>query len=259
MDADDVRPEGTAAGAAAPGSRTGEGMAGAGLPGDDPAGYGPAGEGPSGEDLAGGDPAAHGPAGARPPVSHLVVGAVTLTGERLHIIGERQLPAIALAVGVVAESRQALGRAVESARQAVPREQMRDMLDTASSHGRQAVDASQSETSHWLRSVVGTAVGAPVKWVENKVIPKIIEDMMPYVVNNLMPKMIDEVLPQIRTVVVPVIIDDLTTDPKVRTMITEQSTGVVTAATDELRDATAEADDHVEAAFRNVFRRHSNA
>ena len=195
----------------------------------------------------------------RPPASHLVLGVATLTGERLHLIGERQLPAIALAVGVVAEGREAVGRAVESARQAVPREQVRDMLDTASSHGRRAVDESQSETSHWLRKVVGTAVGAPVKWVENKVIPKVIEDLMPYMVNNMMPKMIQEVLPQVRTMVVPVIIDDLTTDPRVRTMITEQSSGMVAAATDELREATAGADDQVETAFRNVFRRHSNA
>lgn len=235
MDIDDVGPEGAA-------------------------NQGQAETGPTGDELLGGVPAASGPvAPARPRVSHLVIGAVTLTGERMHIIGERQLPAIALAVGVVAESRQAVGRAVESAKQAVPREQVRDMLDTASSHGRQAVDASQSETSHWVRSVLGTAVAAPVKWVENKVIPKIIEDMMPYVVGSLMPKMIDEVLPQIRTVVVPVIIDDLTTDTRVRTMITEQSSSVVTAATEELREATAGADDHVEAAFRNVFRRHSNA
>jgi hypothetical protein len=213
----------------------------------------------TGGDPAGEGPAAAGRARARPPVSHLVVGAVTLTGERLRLLREKQLPAIALAVGVAAESRLAVGRAVESAKQAVPREQMRDMLDTASSHGRQTVDASQSETSHWLRSVVSNAVGAPVKWVEDKVIPKLIEDLMPYMVNNLMPKMIDEMLPQIRTVVLPVMIDDLTTDPRVRTMITEQSGSMVTAATDELREATAGADDHVEAAFRNVFRRHSNA
>lgn len=207
-------------------------------------------------------PAAPAPPPHRPPVGHLMLGAMTLTGERLHLIGERQLPAIALAVGLVGEGRQAVGRAMDTARHAVPTDRMRKVLDSASSRGRQAVDASQSETSQWLHSAAGTPAkwaGAPVKWVERTVIPKVVDDMMPYMVNTVMPKVLDEMLPQVRTVVLPVIIDDLTTDPRVRTLIAEQSSGVVAAATDDLREATADADDQVETAFRNVFRRHSNA
>jgi hypothetical protein len=213
-------------------------------------------------------PAEPGPArsGARPPVSHLVIGTVTLTGERLRLIGEKQLPAIALTVGLVAEGRDAVGRAVRRTRQAIPTGKVREVLDTASSHGRQTMDASQAETAQWL-AATGSSVGAPVKnatsapvkWVERTVIPKIVDDMMPYVIGSVMPKVIEEMLPQIRTVVVPVIIDDLTSDPRVRTMIAEQSSGVVAAATDELREAAADADDHVESAFRSVFRRHSTA
>lgn len=201
--------------------------------------------------------------GERPPVSHLVIGTVTLTGERLRLIGEKQLPAIALTVGLVAEGRDAVGRAFRRTRDAIPTDKVRELLDTASSHGRHTVDASQSETSRWLDSSVGAPVksasSAPVKWVERAVIPKIIDDMMPYVIGSVMPKVVEEMLPQIRTVVVPVIIDDLTSDPRVRTMIAEQSSGVVAAATDELREAAADADDHVESAFRSVFRRHSTA
>ena len=50
------------------------------------------------------------------------------------------------------------------------------------------------------------------------------------------------------------IVDDLAHDPNIRTMISEQSQGVVTDATEELRETSAEADDRVELAFRRLFR-----
>jgi hypothetical protein len=42
-------------------------------------------------------------------------------------------------------------------------------------------------------------------------------------------------------------------------MVAEQSHGAVAAATDDLREAAADADDRVESAFRNAFRRNAKA
>jgi hypothetical protein len=194
---------------------------------------------------------------ARPTVGHLFLGAATLAGERLHLIGTKQTPTIAVVVGLVSEGRDAAGRAagrmVDGARQAVPTSRLRHFLDDAATRGKQTMASSKDETAHWLQS----AADGPLKWAEQSLIPRMVDDLTPYMVNTVAPKMIDGVLPQIRTTVVPAIIEDLTTDPRVLGMVTEQSHGAVAAATDDLREATATADDRVENAFRNAFRRNA--
>jgi hypothetical protein len=195
----------------------------------------------------------------RPRVGRLMLGAATLAGERLRLIGARQTPAIALMVGLVSEGRDAAAKAaervVDGAREAIPTERIKQLIDDASSRGKEALATSKDETAQWLQS----AADGPIKWAEQSLIPRMVDDMTPYIVNTVAPRMIDEVLPQIRTTVVPAIIEDLTTDPRVRAMVTEQSHGAVAAATDDLREAAADADDRVEAAFRSAFRRNAKA
>jgi hypothetical protein len=53
--------------------------------------------------------------------------------------------------------------------------------------------------------------------------------------------------------VLPVVIDDLTSDPRVRNLVVEQSRGVLGDAAAQVRTGTAEADDRVEAAVRRIF------
>jgi hypothetical protein len=192
---------------------------------------------------------------SRPGLGKLMLGAATLAGERTHLLSDRQTPALALVVGLVSEGRDAAARAaervVDGARQAMPGERFRQLIDGASERGKNALATSREQAAQWLAS----AADSPIRWAEQSLIPRVVDDMRPYVANTLAPQVIDDVMPQIRTTVVPAIIEDLAANPKVRAMVTEQSHGAVAAATGDLREAAADADDRVETAFRNAFRR----
>lgn len=207
--------------------------------------------------------AATGEAPARPAVGQLLLGAVTLAGERLRLLGPKRTPAVAIVVGLVSEGRDAAARAATrtanqvatTARQADPSDRIKRLLDGAASRGSQKLTSSKDETAQWLRS----AVDRPLKWAEQTLIPRVVDDMTPYLVDTVTPRVINGALPAVRTKVVPAIIEDLTKDPRVRIMVAEQSHGAVAAAKEDLREAVARADDRVEAAFRNAFRRNGKA
>jgi hypothetical protein len=194
-------------------------------------------------------------------VGDMLLGAASAAGER--IIGAEQT---ALVVGVVADGRDAMAHAfmamTSSVRRLVPADNVQGAVEHARARGRDAMAAGRDsfasgreQVGEWLRS----AAGVPVKWAEQTAIPKVMDDMTPYIADEMMPKLIDAMMPQIRSTVVPAIIEDLTTDPRVRTMIAEQSHGVVAAAADELRQVTSDADDNLESAFRRTFVRRAQA
>ena len=114
----------------------------------------------------------------------------------------------------------------------------------------QALDTSRSAAAGTLRSTAN----APLAWVETAVIPKVIDDLMPYLLANVIPQVIESIMPEIRANVLPTLIDDLANSPQLRDLITEQSRDVVADAAGELRESTATADDRVESGFRRMFR-----
>lgn len=97
------------------------------------------------------------------------------------------------------------------------------------------------------------AATVPLQWAETALIPKIIDDLMPYLVASVVPRIIDGVLPYIRAQVLPAVIDDLTESPQLRELITEQSRDVVADAATDLRDSTAAADDRLESSVRRLL------
>lgn len=97
------------------------------------------------------------------------------------------------------------------------------------------------------------AAAKPLTWAETVVIPKIIDDLMPYLIENVVPRVIDGALPHIREKVLPIVIDDLSKSSKMRELITDQSRDAVADAAQDLRDSAAGADDRAEAGFRRLF------
>jgi hypothetical protein len=83
----------------------------------------------------------------------------------------------------------------------------------------------------------------------------LVRDGMGWVQRRGMPDLIDALLPYLREEVLPVVVEDLMKDPQLRTLVVEESRDVVSQAADQLRDATAEADDRIEGAFRRFKRR----
>jgi hypothetical protein len=152
---------------------------------------------------------------------------------------------VAVAVGLADKGRKRAGAAanklLSSAREVRPPEmsmaQVKAFMRDAGTRGAISLSRSRREAETRLRSLVDGSVSG----------------VMPYLTDRIVPKVIDGALPQVRERVMPVIIDDLSTDPKVRAMISEQSQSIVTDATTELRETSAAADDRVESTFRRLF------
>jgi hypothetical protein len=192
----------------------------------------------------------------RAPLGRLALGATVLAGERLRLF-DRPVPGtLAVLVGVAEQgrdtARRALRRAGESAKQIAPRppRRVRDFLDEARARGNKTIRVGRLEARGWLNRTVDDSI----RWAERTIIPRVVDDMTPHIVNHVVPKVLDGVMPHIRNRVVPVIIEDLSTDERIRALVAEQSHGMVTEATEELRETSARADDQLENSFRKLFK-----
>jgi hypothetical protein len=123
------------------------------------------------------------------------------------------------------------------------------LVDNARDRGRRTVAAGRSDADAVLRAGVSEGMA----WAQAQAVPQIVDGLVPHLVDNVVPQLIDGVMPEIREKVLPIIIDDLASDPQLRELILEQSRGVVGGAAEELRTATATADDRVEKAFRRLL------
>lgn len=172
----------------------------------------------------------------------LAWGTAVLTAERLVGRTSPNSP-VAIAVGLAAQGSQGtkklLSRAAEAVQQASPPslKKLQGLVHDAGARGAIAMSRSRRDAEATLRSVRDGSVS----WAET-------------VAGRYAPRFIDVVLPPIRARVLPVLVDDLSTDPKVRAMISEQSQSVIIEATDELRLTSADADDRIESVFRRLFR-----
>jgi hypothetical protein len=170
--------------------------------------------------------------------------AATATGER---------SPMTLAVGLAGQSvdfmRNTRSRIFDATRVNTPLGLARDVVSNAGTRGRVSIAASRDAAARTLRG----AMEDSITWADANIVPRMIDDLMPYLVNSVIPRIIDGAMPQIRQKVIPVVIDDLTADPRIRELITEQGRGVLDDAADELRSTSASADDAVEASFRKLF------
>jgi hypothetical protein len=133
-----------------------------------------------------------------------------------------------------------------------PLDTARDTVAAAGVRGRDTIIASRSAAMVALRTTVDDGLG----WIEKSVVPRVVDDLMPYLINSVVPRLVEGAIPEIRNKIIPVVIDDLTRDPRLQELITEQSRGVLANATDELRETSATADDRIEDSFRRMFHLH---
>jgi hypothetical protein len=182
----------------------------------------------------------------------MAFGTAVLARERIFGRATADTP-IAIALGLAAQGREGAARMLARVRlrPALKAPSLREALHNAGARGAIAMSRGRRDAESALRGVVDGSVD----WAEKNVMPRVVEPMLPYVVNTLVPKVIDGVMPQVREKVLPVIIDDLSHDPKVRKLITDQSQSAVGEAAGELRETSEQADDRVEAAFHRMMRR----
>jgi hypothetical protein len=99
------------------------------------------------------------------------------------------------------------------------------------------------------------AVGAVAEWTDRHVVRRVVESMKPYLIDEFVPEVIEGVLPKIRADVVPEVIEDLTKDRRVKDLVAAQSQDLLSRGVAEARQASAEADDRVEALARKMLGR----
>ncbi|MEU7822574.1 hypothetical protein [Catellatospora sp. NPDC049133] len=234
------------------------------------------------------------PARARHGVPGLALGAAMLVAERLRRLtgpvdpaeqariedlltsGVEPSPAdarspVAIAVGLtqqsydlarrtgarVGEATRSQARRLAGATRAAlpansPIDTARDVVTAAGLRGRDTLVSSRAAAAVALRDTVDESL----TWVEKSIVPRMVDNLMPYLINSVVPRLVEGAIPEIRRKVIPVVIDDMTRDPRLQELITEQSRGVLASATDELRETSATADDRIESSFRRVFHRH---
>jgi hypothetical protein len=243
-----------------------------------------AGEGLEHGDLATGNPISGAPTGAShwPPVEEadgdrgrLALGLAVLLAERMRS-GRPAGTAFVTGVGLVmrtaadaeAIARRVLGptkRAAEITAAfaailpavVVPRRSLahsravlRRVSTEARRRGEAAVAAGRSDASAFLQAGVSDSIA----WAQARVVPQIVDGLVPHLVDAVVPRLIEGAMPEIRTQVLPIVIEDLTKDPRVRELVLEQGRGVVGEAAQQLRATTATADDRIESAFRRLVR-----
>ena len=147
--------------------------------------------------------------------------------------------------------REVLGRPAAETRRRGP-----GIVDTAATQAWRVARGSVDGGVEWLQNRLAPAVvDALVPHLVDSVVPRIIDGTLPHITKTVVPQLIEAVTPYLRTRVLPVVIEDLTDDPNLKTLVLEQSRGIVGEATERLRDVTAQADDRVEAVFRRLLLR----
>lgn len=177
--------------------------------------------------------------GERPPARRLLLGAAVLAGEKLHLTEGPPARPVALLVGLAVRGREATAQAVTRVRRAMPQSPgfLRGFLEETGRKGARTIHIGRHDAELWLKSALDDGLA----WAEKSVIPKVIDDMTP------------KLMTTIRQTIMPQVIDDLAKDSRIRSLIAEQSHGMVTEAAEELRDSSSKADDRVENAFRRIF------
>lgn len=100
-------------------------------------------------------------------------------------------------------------------------------------------------------------VAAITPKITNEVAPQVIDGVMPHVIDDSAPRIINGVMPMIRQEVVPQIMDDIVDDPRVRSLIKEQSQALILDALERVRRGLARADDVVDNVVRWLVRKSS--
>ena len=91
--------------------------------------------------------------------------------------------------------------------------------------------------------------------IEAEVAPQLVMALMPMIEQQVAPQIVDSLMPKIQNEVVPTILEDIVDDPRVATLIREQSQGLILDALERVRLLMANLDDVVENLGRKVLRR----
>jgi hypothetical protein len=128
------------------------------------------------------------------------------------------------------------------------RERFNEVILGARAMGRATVAAGRQDADSFVR----TSVANGLAWAGTQAVPAIVDSLVPHLVDSVVPRLIEGALPEIRSRVMPSVVDDLTNDPKVRDLVTEQSRAAVEDAVKHVHTDVAKADSTVLKALRRL-------
>jgi len=128
------------------------------------------------------------------------------------------------------------------------RARFNEMMLDARATGRATVAAGREDADTFVRASVADGMTR----AGTQAVTRIVDSLVPHLVDSVVPRLIEGALPEIRARVMPAVVDDLTNDPKVRDLVTEQSRAAVEDAMKHVHADVAKADSKVMKAFRRL-------
>jgi hypothetical protein len=128
------------------------------------------------------------------------------------------------------------------------RERLTELMLDARATGRATVAAGRDDANTFVRANVADGMA----WAGTQALPRIVDSLVPHLVESVVPRLIEGALPEIRARVMPAVVDDLTNDPKVRDLVTEQSRAAVEDAVKHVHTDVANADSKVMKVLRRL-------
>ena len=128
------------------------------------------------------------------------------------------------------------------------RERFNEIMLDARATGRATVAAGREDADTLVRASLADGMAR----AGTQAVTRIVDSLVPHLVDSVVPRLIEGALPEIRARVMPAVVDDLTNDPKVRDLVTEQSRAAVEDAVKHVYADVTKADSKVMKAFRRL-------
>ncbi|MFM2437818.1 MAG: hypothetical protein RLZ55_629 [Actinomycetota bacterium] len=107
-------------------------------------------------------------------------------------------------------------------------------------------------TPQLVDSLVPQIVDGIRPYLEQELVPAVVDAVTPHIIDVVAPRIVDGLMPKIRSEVVPAVLDDIVDDPRVRTLIREQSQAMILDGTERFHRVLAKVDDVVERIVRRL-------
>ena len=89
-------------------------------------------------------------------------------------------------------------------------------------------------------------------YLEQELVPAVVDGVTPHIIAVVAPQIVDGLMPKIHEEVVPGVLDDIVDDPRVRTLIREQSQAMILDGIERFHRVLARLDDVIERIVRRI-------
>lgn len=107
-------------------------------------------------------------------------------------------------------------------------------------------------TPQLVNDLVPQIVDGMRPYLEYELVPAVVDGVTPHIIEVVAPQIVDGLMPKIHEEVVPGVLDDIVDDPRVRTLIREQSQAMILDGVERFHRVLAKLDDVIERIVRRL-------